>query len=161
MLDIDSINTLYNNVLRYRRDVKEYRVSKDKYLQISLMAAIFNINLNEQDFKYSKYDIEENDIGYAYKNLFANITIYLNNKLSIEDRMIYGLYLIGNVLLKDINNYQVKDIIYILKDKKDIQKDNTIYGNIYLMFIRDILFNEDNLKELLDKLRKDKKSEKR
>lgn len=156
---LDNVRTLYNKVLLYRSQ-------KDKPKNISLIASIYMINYNEQSFtninnpKLGEVD-SNNFCGYAYKNILGNYSLKINKNLEDADKVVLGLYLIGVLLTKNINDYQPLDIITYLKDKKEVNKDNTEYGNIYGMFVRDILFDDNRLLELLNKLEDEISNEKR
>lgn len=156
---LDNVRTLYNKVLLYRSQ-------KEKYKNISLIASIYMINYNEQSFtninnpKLGEVD-GNNFCGYAYKNILGNYSLKINKNLEDADKVVIGLYLIGVLLTKNINDYQPLDIVINLKDKKEVNKDNTEYGNIYGMFVRDILFDDNRLLELLNKLEDEISNEKR
>lgn len=156
---LDDVRILYDKVLLYRNQ-------KEKYQNISLIASLYMINYNEQSFTNINSRVLDNTdrekfCGYAYKNMFGNYSIRINKKLSNEDRLILGLYLVGVVLTKNIDDYNTLDIVAYLKDKNDVSKDSNEYGNIYGMFVRDILFDDDNLLELLKKLEEEINNEKR
>ena len=156
---LDNVRTLYNKVLLYRSQ-------KDKPKNISLIASIYMVNYNEQSFtninnpKLGEVD-SNNFCGYAYKNIFGNYSLKINKNLDDADKVVLGLYLVGVLLTKNINDYQVLDIVTYLKDKKEVNKDNNEYGNIYGMFVRDILFDDNRLLELLNKLEEEISNEKR
>lgn len=139
---LNNVETLYSKVLLYRRQI-------NKTKNISLIASLYMINYNE---------LETNSfIGYAYKNTLGNYSLRINNKLEETDRVVLGLYMIAVLLTKNIDDYEKSDIVSYLKDKSDVSKDNNEYGNIYGMFVRDILFNDNNLLKLLNRLEKEVK----
>lgn len=156
---LDNVRTLYNKVLLCRSQ-------KDKPKNISLIASLYMINYNEQSFTNSNIpalgEVDGNNFyGYAYKNILGNYSLKINKKLEDADKAVIGLYLVGVLLTKNVNDYQPLDIVINLKDKKDVNKDSNEYGNIYGMFVRDILFDDNNLLELLNKLEDEISNEKR
>lgn len=156
---LDNVRTLYNNVLLYRSQ-------KDRPKRVSLIASLYMINYNEQSFANSNIPVlrevdSDNYCGYAYKNILGNYSLKINMELEDADRVVLGLYLVGVLLTKNINDYQLADIVISLKDKKEVKRDNTEYGNIYGMFVRDILFDDNNLLGLLNKLEDEISNEKR
>lgn len=155
---LDNVRTLYNKVLLCRSQ-------KDKPKNISLIASLYMINYNEQGFTNSNIpsigEVSNNFCGYAYKNIFGNYSLKINKKLEDADKVVIGLYLVGVLLTKNIDDYKQLDIVTYLKDKKDVNKDSNEYGNIYGMFVRDILFDDNNLLELLNKLEDEISNEKR
>lgn len=155
---LDNVRTLYNKVLLYRSQ-------KDKPKNISLIASLYMINYNEQSFTNSNIpsigEVSNNFYGYAYKNILGNYSLKINKKLEDADKVVIGLYLVGVLLTKNIDDYKSLDIVTYLKNKKDVNKDSNEYGNIYGMFVRDILFDDNNLLELLNKLEDEISNEKR
>ena len=156
---LDNVRTLYNKVLLYRNQL-------DKPKNISLIASLYMINYNEQSFTNINIpalgEVDGNSFcGYAYKNIFGNYSLKINKKLEDADKVVIGLYLVGVLLTKNVNDYQPLDIVINLKNKQEVNKDSNEYGNIYGMFVRDILFDDNNLLELLNKLEDEISNEKR